>query len=62
MAASRRYRGYRVTVRFDSATRTIKAEDRLIWNGVALNVRSSADPEGDKRFIVIFADAGVVTQ
>jgi SPP1 family predicted phage head-tail adaptor len=51
--------GYRVTVRWDA---TIKVDDRIDWNGVKMNIRSAADPNGLKTYTVIFADAGVATQ
>lgn len=53
--------GYKVTLRYQSGSK-VRADDRIDWNGVKMNIRSAADPLGTKVFTVIFADAGAVTQ
>lgn len=53
--------GFRITVAFDRDTRTIVAQDRLRWRDMAMNVHSAADPDATRRWLVIFADSGVVT-
>ena len=46
---------YRVTVRWRSG---VTPANRLLWNGVPLNIRTCGDPDGRGRALVMTAESG----
>lgn len=49
---------YRIVIRYGPA---VLPSDRLVWGGLLLNVRTAADFDGRRTWLLIIADAGVVT-
>lgn len=54
-------RNYRLTVPNDSGTRGLTTADRLVWEGITMQIRFIAYPGGQKTEFTIDAEAGVPT-
>ena len=56
LGIERKSQFYRVTIRYRS---DITAAHRLVWNDVAMNIRTCADPDGRREALLISAETGV---
>ena len=46
---------YRVTIRWRAG---VTAAQRVIWNGLPLNIRTCADPDGRRRALIMTVESG----